>query len=69
MAKTTDQIASDIAESREDLRLNLQELESRVKSVTDWRGYARKHPGAMAAAALAGGLLLSTLVGKSRRNH
>jgi hypothetical protein len=69
MGKTTDQIASEIRESRDDLRSNLQELETRVMSVTDWRGYARKHPGAVVAAALAGGALLSTLIGKSRKDH
>jgi hypothetical protein len=69
MGKTADQIANEIEETRENLRSNLQELETRVKSVTDWRGYARKHPAAMAVAALAGGVLLSTLIGKPRKPH
>jgi hypothetical protein len=69
MGKTSDQIAEDIHQSRENLKLNLQELETRVRSVTDWRGYAKKHPGAMAAAALAGGVFLSALIGKGGRSR
>ena len=69
MGKTSDQIANDIQERREALKSNLQELETRVKSATDWRRYAKNHPGALVAAALAGGMLLSTLIGKSRNGE
>lgn len=64
MGKTTDEIESDIDNKREDLRTNLQELETRVKAATDWRGYFREHSGAMLAAAFGGGLLLSSMIGK-----
>jgi hypothetical protein len=64
MGQTTDQIASEIARKREDLRLNLEELETRVKDVADWRGQFRNHPGAMLTAALVGGALLSALIRK-----
>jgi hypothetical protein len=63
MGQTTDQIAGDIARTREDLRSNLEELETRVKDVADWRSQFRKHPGAMLAAAVLGGALLSALIG------
>ena len=63
MGQTTDQITSDIDQSREQLKSNLQELETRVKSATDWRAQFQKHPGRMVAAALVGGVLLSSLLG------
>ena len=64
MGQTTDQIVSDIDLTREDLKSNLEELESRVKDVTDWRVQFEKHPVAMVAVALVGGALLSSLIGK-----
>ena len=67
MGQTTDQIETDIRHTREDLRLNLQELEHKVKAVTDWRQHFQKHPGAMVAAAFGAGAILGT-VGR-RRNH
>jgi len=64
MGKTTDEIATDIDQTRETLRANLEELETRVKAVTDWRGQFRKHPTPMVVAALVGGALLSAMIGK-----
>lgn len=64
MGETTDQIASDIARQREDLKSNLEELETRVKDVADWRAQFRRHPGALIAAAAVGGALLSVLIKK-----
>ena len=64
MGQTTDQIANDIAETRDVLKSNLEELETRVKEAADWRRQFRHHPGAMMTAALVGGALLSTLIGK-----
>jgi hypothetical protein len=63
MDQTTDQIASNIDQTREELRLNLQELETRVKSAADWRSQFQKRPGAMVIAALVGGALLSSMMG------
>ena len=63
MGQTTDQIASDIARTRDDLKSNLEELETRVKDTADWRRQFRKHPGAMLTVALLGGALLSALIG------
>ena len=64
MGQTTDQIASDIAQTRADLKSNLEELETRVKDAADWRAHFRKRPGSMIAAALFGGVLLSLMSGQ-----
>jgi hypothetical protein len=64
MGQTTDQIENDIDQTREDLKSNLEELETRAKAVTDWRSHFRKHPGPMVIAALVGGVLLSSVLGK-----
>ena len=63
MGQTTDQITSEIDHSREQLKSNLQELETRVKSAADWRTQFQRHPGRMVAAALVGGVLLSSILG------
>jgi hypothetical protein len=69
MGKTTDEIVSDIDQTRGDLKSNLEELENRLKAVTDWRVQVDRHPGAMVAVALVGGALLSLLTGKRRSLH
>src|SRR5688500_988464 len=63
MGQTTDQIENQIENKREDLKSNLQELESRVKTATDWRHYFAEHTGTMIAAAFGGGVLLAAIVG------
>ena len=67
MGKTADQIESHIDQTRGDLKSNLEELESRLRAVTDWRAQVDRHPGAMIAAALVGGALLSALIGSRGR--
>ena len=64
MGESSDQIATHIDQTREDLRFNLEELETRMKAVTDWRGHFRRHPGPMVIAALSAGVLLSAFIGK-----
>jgi hypothetical protein len=64
MGQTTDQIETDIKQRREDLRSNLEELENKVKSVTDWRQQFQNHPATMVAAAFGAGALLATLGGR-----
>jgi hypothetical protein len=64
MGQTSDEIVSVIDQTREDLRANLKELETRAKAATDWRSYVDKHPGPMVVAALVGGALLSAIMGK-----
>ena len=67
MGETTDQIESHIENKREDLQSNLQELENKVKSATDWRGYFQKYTGTMVAAAFGGGVLISALTARTSR--
>jgi hypothetical protein len=67
MGQTTDQVETRIENTREDLKSNLQELEGRVRSATDWRHYVNQNPGVMIAAAFGGGVLLSALMKKRRR--
>ena len=64
MGETTGQIESHIANKRADLHSNLKELESKVKSATDWRQYFQKHTGTMVAAAFGGGIMISALARK-----
>lgn len=64
MGKATDEIAIVIDQTREDLKSNLEELETRVKAAADWREHFRKHSGPMVVAALVGGALLSAMLGK-----
>ena len=63
MGERTDEIADQIESRREDLKSNLQELETRVKTATDWRHYFAEHTGTMVAAAFGGGVLLAAMVG------
>jgi hypothetical protein len=69
MDPTTDQIETDLAQTREHLRSNIQELETRVKDVTDWRLQFRRHPLPMVVAAMLGGVLLSAIVGGRDARH
>lgn len=66
MGQTTDQIESHIQDTREDLKSNLQELEAKVKTATDWRQYYRNHSGAMLAFAAGGGVLLAAMLGRAK---
>ena len=68
MNETTDEIQGHIRDRREDLNANIQELEQKVKSATDWRQHFDKSPGMFLAAALGGGLLLA-LVTNSRKSR
>jgi hypothetical protein len=66
MGQTTEHIETDIHKTREDLRSNFVELESKVKSVTDWKQPFRNNPGTMVAAAFGAGALLATM-GRGRK--
>jgi hypothetical protein len=63
MGQRTDQIENQIETKREDLKSNLEELQTRVKTATDWRHYFAEHTGTMITAAFGGGVLLATMVG------
>jgi hypothetical protein len=67
MGQTTEQIESHIDRKRRALRSNLDELEGKVKTVTDWRQYVRRNPTAMLAVAFTGGLLAANLAGRRRQ--
>ena len=68
MGESTDQIKKEIAIQRDNLGSNLNELENKAKSLTDWRGQFQKNPMTMVGVAFAGGLLIATIAGgkKSR---
>ena len=68
MGERSDEIRTHIDKERERLGESLRELETKVKSTTDWRAYYYKSPGKILAAAFAGGLLISMLVGGSADN-
>ncbi|MEJ0006258.1 MAG: hypothetical protein WDM77_07700 [Steroidobacteraceae bacterium] len=59
MTETTGEIQAHIRETREDLSANLNELEQKVQSATDWRQHFEKSPLLFLAVALGGGLLLA----------
>ena len=69
MGQTSDQIATHIDHTREDLKSNLEELETRVKAVTDWRGHLRKHPVPIVIAALVGSaVVMRKIARRSQRS-
>jgi ElaB/YqjD/DUF883 family membrane-anchored ribosome-binding protein len=63
-----DQRAAEIVKEIEDRRLrlgdSLQELETKVRDVTDWRTYYQRKPWLAIGLALGGGLLLAGLLPK-----
>lgn len=69
MAARSDQIEKHIRSTRNDLGRNLEELEGRVKSATDWRARFQENPMTMLTVAFGAGWLLSTLAGGHKRSH
>jgi ElaB/YqjD/DUF883 family membrane-anchored ribosome-binding protein len=61
-----DQRAAEIVKDIEDRRLrlgdSLQELETKVRDVADWRTYYQRNPWVALGLALGGGLLLAGLL-------
>jgi len=68
MGESTSQIEWDIASERNALGRNLHELETKAKSLTDWRTYYRNHPLAMIGIAIGGGLILGAVTVASSRS-
>ena len=68
MGQTADQIEHHIAQTRDTLGSNLQELEHKVKSVTDWRQHFQKNPMTMIGVAFGFGVLLAAMVGGRKQN-
>lgn len=72
MGEKSSQIERQIEIRRGELGDHLNELQSKVQEVTDWRVQFQKRPMVMIGAALGGGLLLASMTGRrsrSRRHH
>ena len=70
MGETTYQIEARIDSARENLGSDLNELERKVKSVTDWKQHFQTSPMTMLGLAFGGGILLATaLGGRNRRGR
>jgi hypothetical protein len=63
MGERSDQITRKIAQTRGELGANLNELEHKVRDVTDWRKQVQKSPLTMIGIAFGGGVLLSRVLG------
>jgi hypothetical protein len=66
MVETATQIEADIEETRHHLGANLDALERKVKSATDWREHFQSGPLTVTGAAFAGGLVLAMATGARR---
>lgn len=66
MGQTTNQIENQIERTRDDLGANFQELERKVKEVTDWRYHYQHHPFTLIGLAFGGGVLAATIFGGRR---
>jgi ribosome-associated protein YbcJ (S4-like RNA binding protein) len=71
MGENSNQIEREIRAERGQLGRNLNDLQSKVEEVTDWRAHFNKRPITMIGAALGGGLLLASMTGgrSKRRRH
>ena len=66
MGETTNQIEAHIEDTRRNLGSNLQELEEKVKSATDWRQHFQTKPMTMIGIAFGGGILLARMLSGSK---
>jgi hypothetical protein len=69
MGKTANQIETHIERTRDNLGSNIQELEQKVKSVTDWKHHFQNNPMTMIGVAFGGGVLLATMLGGTQRRR
>ena len=69
MGERSDQITRKIEQTRGELGANLNELEHKVRDVTDWRKQVQKSPLTMVGIAFGGGVLLSRILGGSSRGR
>lgn len=65
MVEETHKIKQHIADERENLGRNLDEIEYRLKDATDLKAHFDRNTGFILAAAVAGGFLLSLALRKS----
>jgi predicted alpha/beta-fold hydrolase len=70
MGERTNQIEAHIESTRDKLGSNLNELQQKVKSITDWRQHFQSNPMTMIGVAFGGGILLATMMAgrRSRRS-
>lgn len=68
MGEKSSQIERRIAAERGELGQNLNELQSKVQEVTDWRIQFQKRPMLMLGVAVGGGLLLASVTGRRSRS-
>jgi hypothetical protein len=64
MGKDSDELKQRIEAERSRLGQNLNELEYRVKSATDWRTHFNERPGLLLGAAFGLGFLLAMFKGE-----
>jgi len=69
MDQNSDQIVEHIERQRDELGRDLDELQTRVKRTTDWRSHYETHPFYFLGAAFGGGLLLSSMTGRSTHQY
>ena len=67
MGENTSQIEREIRAERTELGRNLRELESKARTMTDWRTHHRNNPGLSMGLAFSGGFVLGLLTMPSRR--
>ena len=69
MNKTSDQIAADLRLKRQAFHASVEELQAKLKSVTDWRQQFEQHLVMMIAEAMGAGALLATVAGRAERRR
>ena len=69
MVETTAQIETHIEATREHLGANLDALERKIQSATDWREYFQSTPMTLLGAAFASGVILAVATGPRRDRH
>lgn len=69
MGETSNQIEREIRVERTQLDWNLNDLQSKVEEVTNWRVQFQKRPMVMIGVALGGGLLLGSVYRKNPRSR
>ncbi|RPI28264.1 MAG: hypothetical protein EHM61_05755 [Acidobacteria bacterium] len=72
MGQRSDEIKKHIDNQRSELSENLEQLEERVKSTTDWRAQVERRPMTALGIAFGGGLLLGAMIptgGRSRSKY
>lgn len=69
MGKSTDEIELEIKAQREELFMNLGELEVKTKALTDWRTYFAKSPATMLGVAFGCGFAIAAISGNGRHRR